>query len=119
MRLLGAAIVLEEEDGKLLTLSNTPSQPEGYREFRRRVLHLSALHVTNQLTVRSIAYEQPWPHSPDRGLDPQELTAALEHGYRWIVMGKGSAFDFIAWVPYRLWPWLARFASNTRERIIM
>ena len=85
LRLLGAAIVLEE-DGRLVTLPNAPSQSEGYREFRRRVLHLSALNIANHLTVKPIAYEQPWPHSPDRRMDPLELTSALEHGYRWIVM---------------------------------
>jgi len=54
-------------------------------------LHLSALHVANHLTVRPITYEQPWPHVTDQWIEPLELTAALEHGYEWVVMEDGKS----------------------------
>lgn len=80
LRLATRAIVIEQPDSELPTvLPNAPGQPEGYREFRRRVQHLSALHVDHALHVGPVVYQETWPLPVDHALTRQ----ALESGYRW------------------------------------
>jgi hypothetical protein len=45
---------------------NAPSQAEGYREFRRRLLHLAALDNERKLYVGPIMYEEAMPVKLDR-----------------------------------------------------
>lgn len=57
--------------------ANDPEKAEGYKEFRRRVLHLSALNEARQLHIEPMVFEQAWElplHSP-------EAFQALEKGY--------------------------------------
>ncbi len=80
LRLAGRAIVIEPDRSELpLVYQNAPGQPDGYREFRRRVSHLSALHVEHALHVGPLVYQEAWPLPVDHVLTKQ----AFEHGYRW------------------------------------
>lgn len=69
---------------------NIPSEKEEYREFRRRVLHLSSLSLARNLYVGPLVYEETLPITISRdptdsavmrGLD--KVLDALERGYRW------------------------------------
>ncbi len=79
MRLMARGIGVEEGDGRTFSL-NLPHRPEEYREFRRRVLHLSAVNLARQLQVGPIEYEEPWPLPLNHPL----TTQALDKGYRWV-----------------------------------
>ncbi|MEW6247441.1 MAG: hypothetical protein AB1555_12150 [Nitrospirota bacterium] len=79
LRLMARGIGIEQ-DGKRTFLLNLPHRPEEYAEFRRRVLHLSALNLARQLHVGPLEHEEHWPLPPDHPLTAQ----ALDKGYRWI-----------------------------------
>ena len=79
MRLMARGIGVEEGDDRTFSL-NLPHRQDEYREFRRRVLHLSSVNLARQLQVGPIEYEEPWPLSLDHPL----TTQALDKGYRWI-----------------------------------
>lgn len=66
-----------------IVLPNSPRHLEGYREFRRRILHLSALHQQHELHLDPLLYEEIWPLAPEHPLTPQ----ALNQGYRWSQAG--------------------------------
>ncbi len=86
LRLVARSIVIEQEGSELPAVyQNTPSQPDGYREFRRRVLHLSALHVEHALHIGPLVYQETWPLPVDHVLTKQ----AFENGYHWSHPGDG------------------------------
>lgn len=71
-------------------LRNEPHRAEEYKEFRRRVLHLSSLNQSRDLFVGPIIYEQVFPFSLSRNLSNEELLTGLdkllqaaEKGYHW------------------------------------
>jgi hypothetical protein len=57
--------------------ANDPSRESEYREFRRRVLHLSALQEARKLYVEPMAFEKNW----ELPLGSAEAFQALEKGY--------------------------------------
>ena len=57
--------------------ANDPEKSDEYREFRRRVLHLSALNETRTLYVEPMVFEQTW----ELPLESPEAFHALEKGY--------------------------------------
>jgi hypothetical protein len=63
---------------------NLPHHPDEYREFRRRLLHLSGLDLQHKLWVGPLRYQETWPLPPDHSLTKQ----ALDQGYQWIRSGK-------------------------------
>lgn len=79
LRLMARGIGVEQE-GETTFFLNLPHRPEEYTEFRRRVLHLSALNLARHLHVGPLEHEEPWPLPPDHPLTAQ----ALDKGYRWI-----------------------------------
>lgn len=88
LRLMTHGIVVEQAGTDAVSvLPNNPSLVEGYREFRRRVMHLSALSLEHKLHVGSLVYEEVWPLPLDHPLTPK----ALEKGYRWTFSGEGQA----------------------------
>ena len=82
LRLMARSISVEGGDGHTV-LVNAPSRKEEYAEFRRRLLHLSALDYARKLYVEPVTYEEAFPVALDRALTPVEVVAALEKGYRW------------------------------------
>lgn len=72
-----------DEAGGPLVLFNQPSQGEGYREFRRRLLHLAGLDAVRQLFVGPILFEESQTVRTNRPPNPDEIVAALEKGLRW------------------------------------
>lgn len=88
LRLMTHGIVVEQEGtGAVSVLPNNPSQVEGYREFRRRVIHLSALNLEHKLHVGPLVFEEVWPLPLDHPL----TSNALEKGYQWTQLGEGQA----------------------------
>jgi len=79
LRLMARGVGVEQGETRTFSL-NLPHRREEYREFRRRVLHLSALNLARQLYVGPIKFEEPWPLPLDHTL----TTQALDKGYRWI-----------------------------------
>lgn len=82
LRLMARGIAFDDERGPIL-LFNAPSQGEGYREFRRRLLHLAGLDVERQLFVGPILFEESHTVRTNRPPNPDEVVAALEKGFRW------------------------------------
>ncbi|CAI4031034.1 hypothetical protein DNFV4_01466 [Nitrospira tepida] len=62
---------------------NAPSQGEGYREFRRRLLHLAGLEAERVLFIGPILYEEAQRVRLHRAPSAEEVVTALEKGYRW------------------------------------
>ncbi len=79
LRLLGEAVVLERADGRRVFYENDPDEPEEFAEFRRRVLHLSALASAGALDVGPIPRQERWVPDPAAGLDG--LAQLLELGF--------------------------------------
>jgi hypothetical protein len=86
VRLLARGIAVEEGERRAFFL-NLPHRRDEYAEFRRRVLHLSALNLARHLHVGPIEYEEPWPLPLDHPL----TTQAFAKGYRWITDEAGGA----------------------------
>ena len=82
LRLMARGIALENERGSTI-LFNTPSQGEGYVEFRRRLLHLAGLDAERKLFVGPILFEESQSVRTNRPPNPDEVVAALEKGFRW------------------------------------
>lgn len=82
LRLMARGIAFDDEHGPLV-LFNAPSQGEGYREFRRRLLHLAGLDMERQLFVGPILFEESHTVRTNRPPNPDEVVAALEKGFRW------------------------------------
>jgi hypothetical protein len=79
LRLMARGIGVEEGDSRSFLL-NLPHLGDEYREFRQRVLHLSAVNLARNLQVGPIEYEEPWPLPLDHPLTAQ----ALDRGYHWV-----------------------------------
>jgi len=86
LRLMGRGLAVEEE-GKRTFYLNLPHRADEYREFRKRILHLSALNLARQLQVGPIIYEETWPLPLDHSLTSQ----ALGKGYEWSRDERGQA----------------------------
>ena len=86
LRLMGRGLAVES-DGTRTFYLNLPHRAEEYREFRKRILHLSALNVSRQLQVGPIIYEEAWPRPLDHPLTGQ----ALGKGYEWSRDDRGQA----------------------------
>lgn len=83
LRLVGASLRLEK-DGRSTVVNNDPAKRDQYEEFRRRVLHLSSMHQTNHLHIDKVMFEEVWK-GPLAELQPGDVLAALEKGYKWSV----------------------------------
>lgn len=55
-RLVSQGIILEDNEGQRRFLSNQPRRKEEYREFRRRVMHLSSLHSKRRLFIGPLQF---------------------------------------------------------------
>ena len=55
-RLVSQGIILEDNEGRRRFLSNQPRRKEEYREFRRRVMHLSSLHSKRHLFIGPLQF---------------------------------------------------------------
>lgn len=82
LRLMARGIAIDDERGPIV-LFNTPSQGEGYQEFRRRLLHLAGLDAERKLFVGPILFEESHSVRTNRPPNPEEVVAALEKGFRW------------------------------------
>ncbi|MGH7206529.1 MAG: hypothetical protein ACREI2_10020 [Nitrospiraceae bacterium] len=87
LRLMARGLSLDGDDGRTVLL-NAPGRREEFAEFRRRLLHLSALDYARKLYIEPVTFEEAFPVSLDRALAPAEVVAALDKGYRWSVPGK-------------------------------
>ncbi len=85
LRLIARGITIEDERGNRTLLPNAPSQPEGYREFRKRLLHLASLQAVRQLFVGPLLFEESRQVLVNRSPNPEEVVEGLEKGYRWTV----------------------------------
>ncbi|MFQ6011992.1 MAG: hypothetical protein ACE5KG_07450, partial [Nitrososphaerales archaeon] len=89
LRLIAQKLVVQKEKG-FTVLHNNPLEAAQYIEFRRRVLHISSLNLSEALYVGPIFYENTLPISfPKDTGSPVVLQAldkvlgAEEKGYRW------------------------------------
>jgi hypothetical protein len=91
LRLMARGITIEKDDGPTV-LFNTPSRPDEYREFRRRLLHLASLDQARKLFVGPLMYEEVYATTVDRAPSAGEVVDALQKGYRWSVGDKSSRY---------------------------
>ena len=96
LRLMSRELILNGY-GEAATLRNEPSRQEEYREFRRRVLHLSSLNMSRTLFVGPITYEEAFPFGFTRELSTEETVESLDKilqavgkGYQWIQNPNGE-----------------------------
>ena len=89
LRLIAQELVVQKEKG-FTVLDNNSLEAAQYIEFRRRVLHISSLSLSEALYVGPIFYENTLPISfPKDSGSPEVLQAldkvlsAEEKGYRW------------------------------------
>ena len=83
VRMMARAIVIEEQN-KRVWFQNLPRDVEGYKEFRRRILHMAALDELGSLDVGYLEFDEPWPMPLETRVAPKELSVAFENGYRWV-----------------------------------
>jgi len=76
LRLMARGFRSEGSEGEVV-FANSPSSPSEYQEFRRRVLHLSALHQARKLYIEPMVFEKTW----ELPLNSAEAFQALEKGY--------------------------------------
>ncbi|SFK99460.1 hypothetical protein SAMN05216302_10259 [Nitrosomonas aestuarii] len=77
--------VKQETDDQILR--NRPKPGSGYEEFRRRVLHLTALNQAHSLHVEPIVVQQIITMPTMRPEHSETLVNALEKGYCWVDEG--------------------------------
>ncbi len=82
LRLMARGMSVQTPDGPAV-LFNAPSQGEGYREFRRRLLHLAGLDAQRRLFVGPIVFDERQTVRTNRPPNPDEVVAALDKGLRW------------------------------------
>ncbi len=82
LRLMARGIALDGDEGPAI-LFNVPSQGEGYREFRRRLLHLAGLDAERKLFIGPLLFEDSQTIRMNRAPNPDEVVEALEKGFRW------------------------------------
>ena len=86
IRLMASELRFNEAD-KERTLQNRPLHGTGYEEFRRRVLHLTALNQSHNLYIQPVLVEQIIT-LPAKSMESSEsVINAMEMGYRWIENG--------------------------------
>ncbi|GJL73503.1 MAG: hypothetical protein NMNS01_27020 [Nitrosomonas sp.] len=88
---LMASELRADKTGKQEILQNRPMHGTGYKEFRRQVLHLTALDQSQDLYIQPIVVEQIIT-LPAKSMESSEsVINAMEMGYRWIENGdKGT-----------------------------
>lgn len=91
LRLIARGMSVDDGESPTI-LSNAPAQREGYKEFRRRLLHLAALQVERNLFVGPILYEEARPVLVNRLPNPEEVVDGLERGYRWTAAADGKSY---------------------------
>jgi hypothetical protein len=91
LRIVARGIAINGDERPTI-LFNTPSQGDGYREFRRRLLHLASLDYEHKLYVGPIMYEEAVPVKLERAPHADEVVDALEKGYRWTPDGDGNKY---------------------------
>ncbi len=91
LRLMVSEMRLTRGDGQRV-FSNRPSRRSEYEEFRRRVLHMVALHRQHKLFLEPIVVEEtvtlPLPNQAKAGI--VEIIEALKSGFRWKQQGDGA-----------------------------
>lgn len=83
-RLMGRGLAVEE-GGRRVFYLNMPHRADEYREFRRRILHLSALNLAREVYFGPLTFEESWPLPLDHPMTGQ----ALDKGYHWVQEGEG------------------------------
>jgi hypothetical protein len=86
LRLMARGVFVES-DGIRTFYLNMPHRQEEYRQFRRRILHLSALNLARKLRFGPIAFEDLWPLPLDHPMTGQ----ALDKGYNWTWDDEGKS----------------------------
>ena len=85
LRLMAGEVRIEQE-GQEVSYRNRPSHGEGYRLFRRIVLHLSSIQDRNHLYVEPLTFEQSWTLPVDRvtaeGFQALEKEYAVQYDSR-------------------------------------
>ncbi len=71
------------QQGSDRILRNRPGQGEGYEEFRRRVLHLTALSQSHHLFLAPIIVQQTITLPTKNEKHSETVMKALDLGYRW------------------------------------
>lgn len=87
LRLMARGIAIDGQERPTIFF-NTASQGDGYREFRRRLLHLAALDAERKLFIGPLLYDEAFSFRLNRAPNAEEVVDALEKGYRW--MGDGE-----------------------------
>jgi hypothetical protein len=82
LRLMARGIAIDGQEAPTV-LFNQPSQGDGYKEFRRRLMHLAALDAERKLSIGPLMYEENLVVRTSRAPNPDEVVGALEKGYRW------------------------------------
>jgi len=72
-----------DQKGRDRILRNLPGRGKGYEEFRRRVLHLTALSQAHHLFVAPIVVQQTITLPTNCKKHSETVVHALEIGYRW------------------------------------
>jgi hypothetical protein len=86
LRLMGRGLAVNDVGGKRVFYLNMPHRADEYREFRKRILHLSALNLARELYIGPITFEESWPLPLDHPMTGQ----ALDKGYQWVREGEGT-----------------------------
>lgn len=86
LRLMGRGLAVEEGGTRAFHL-NMPHRADEYREFRKRIQHLSALNLARGLHIGPIRFEESWPLPLEHPMTGQ----ALDKGYQWVLEGEGPA----------------------------
>lgn len=88
---LMASELRTDKTGKKRIFQNRPMHGTGYEEFRRRVLHLTALNQSHNLYIQPVVVEQIIT-LPAKSMESSEsVINAMEMGFRWIENGdKGT-----------------------------
>jgi hypothetical protein len=83
MRLIGDGFEIYRSDGTLdRSIVNWPSAADGYREFRRRVMHLARLQANGQLFVGPLVFDETVQATVSGQLSAGEELGAFERGWR-------------------------------------
>ncbi len=94
MRLMARGIEIHNEDGSFQGfLLNNPSNPEEYKEFRKRVIHLDWLNTNRQLFVGRIPFRESVRAKLESPLSASDLIVVLEKGYHWMPVEDKNAAE--------------------------
>lgn len=83
MRMMASEFRIEQMESDRI-LRNRPRAGNGYEEFRRRVLHLTALNQSHHLHVEPIVVQQTITLPIKNAEHSETIVNALEKGYRWL-----------------------------------